>query len=102
MKINARCPKCGGTGTVQMGDGYAGVLDALRKCGPKTVRELAFIFPRVRATAMNNRLEYLRAAGLVKREREGIAWIYEAVVVGESCDPNAGKPSYTAEEKGEQ
>jgi len=50
--------------------------------GGRTAPELLDQFPGVGVTALNNRLEKLRALGLVTRKREGRAWRYWAAKRG--------------------
>jgi len=71
------CPECGGYGEVDMPEPYWQVLGILRAGGGRTAGELAEkIGNGIRVTAVNNRLEWLRAAGFVRREREGRNWRY--------------------------
>jgi hypothetical protein len=80
------CPTCRGGGRVALEDLHpdlALTLDHLRRVGASTVAELAQALDprgRLNVTAFNNRLERLRAYGLVERiERDGKAWVYQAV-----------------------
>jgi len=74
------CPKCNGSGRVFLPCLLNAVRQRLR--GGRTAPELLDQFPGVGVTALNNRLEKLRALGLVTRKREGRAWRYWAAKRG--------------------
>lgn len=75
------CSACGGKGFRHLPPVYQATLDLLRKMGPTRPKFLAAIM-RVNATAMNERLEYLRDVGLVTRDHATNAkgYIYAATV----------------------
>ena len=76
------CPKCAGTGRVDLTEALRAVLDFVRESGGCSAAQVhAALNParspyRFHPTAFNNRLEELRAAGLVERERFGKSWLY--------------------------
>lgn len=74
------CRKCEGSGAVDLEDSLWNTLQVLAKLKRATAPEIfeqsqgenAFI----KVTAINRRLEDLRALNLVEREREGAVWKY--------------------------
>lgn len=74
--VDVPCKTCGGTGLVPLVPSLQQTLNALAG-GPRTASELSdhLGIPR---TAMNNRLEGLRALGLVTRDRVTRGHVYAA------------------------
>lgn len=79
MIDRVKCPKCKGTGMSPMDAMIQATMRALRRSPGRTASDLLPQFPGVGVTAINNRLEKLRALGLVRRERRGHAWAYYPV-----------------------
>ena len=75
--VRVPCSSCGGTGHVPLVPSLSETLDALRD-GPRTAESLAHELNVWNTTAMNNRLEKLRALGLVSRVRVVRGYVYAA------------------------
>lgn len=75
------CPHCDGSGKIKLSAGSLRTLEILRKLGPSTAVALNHhrSFSELTPTALNNRLEYLRANALVSRHRSGRTWVYAVV-----------------------
>lgn len=69
------CPTCN-TGRIKLQEVLRDTLAELRRTPGFTAGELHERFPGVGVSAINNRLEDLRAQGFVRRERDGHAWRY--------------------------
>lgn len=76
------CMKCQGEGFVAMSDELEDTLKAVYVCPGITAPEMLDQFAGVGTTALNNRLEYLRRLGFVRREARGRAWRYFPVKGG--------------------
>jgi hypothetical protein len=71
------CHKCRGTGNVPLPEHLAETLSKIN--GNTTSLELAEKIPGMTRGAQSNRLEELRALGIVERKRKGKWWIYTTV-----------------------
>jgi hypothetical protein len=75
------CPKCKGTGRAELSEALHATLSFVRQSGTCSAAQLSQAMNSVgkyqfHPTAYNNRLEELRRAGLVVRERFGKTWLY--------------------------
>lgn len=71
------CPKCNGSGKVDLDGVLAATLEIVRLSKGADVFQVHSAVPdKVSVTAINNRLEDLRRLGLVFRNRVGRRWIY--------------------------
>lgn len=70
------CHECGGTGQEPMPEG---LLETLSMLGRKMAVAQDLTVPGMTRSAINNRLESLRALGFVQRQRRGKFWVYSAV-----------------------
>ena len=76
------CPRCQGQGLVPLTPTYRVILASLKKDGPATPPQLAQrLSYDGTPTAFNNQLEKMRAAGLVRRRKQGgtKARLYRAI-----------------------
>lgn len=77
MKPTIECPTCGGSGRAPLPDALQETLNVLPRRGQFTAAEIHAKIPgKVEVTAINNRLESLRALSLLTRERFGKFWKY--------------------------
>lgn len=77
-KPSVKCPQCNGCGRKPLGDELFSVYASAYNGGQVTAVGLSKTVGRkVSVTAMNNRLEDLRALGLLTRERIGRRWHYK-------------------------
>lgn len=80
MKPTIECPTCSGTGRAPLPEAIQETLDILPKRGQFTAADIQPKVPgTVTVNAINNRLEYLRDLGILKRERNGKFWNYSRV-----------------------
>lgn len=70
------CPKCAGTGRAELDEALEETMCQILVHGPSTASDLSPITPGISATGINQRLERLRAFGLLRRQREGKCWRY--------------------------
>lgn len=86
MKV--KCDKCGGTGRAELSETLGAMLGQV--CGFPGCNAVEHWegFPTVGVTAINNRLEDLRAFGLVRRERRGKSWVYFPISIGKTVYPD--------------
>lgn len=82
-KIHIPCSRCAGCGFVEIPEVYGQAVNFLREYGPSTAADMhAAIGKRqkVGLTAINNRLEWLRKARLISRQRrDGKTFEYSVV-----------------------
>lgn len=77
MKPTIQCPTCSGTGRAPLQEALQETLDVLPRRGTFTAGAIHEKIPgTVTINAVNNRLEDLRALGILKRERNGRFWSY--------------------------
>lgn len=76
MQIEVACKNCGGSGKTAIDESLSETLELIPPKRGATAIELSERLPRVKATAFNNRLERLRALGLLRRERHGKFYRY--------------------------
>lgn len=74
--IKVTCKTCKGTGQMALSEVLQNTLEELQATPGRTAPEIINRFPGVGVTALNNRLEDLRALGLVERKRHGKRWRY--------------------------
>lgn len=77
-----KCPRCQGTGKLELFGTLALTLAAVKKAKQATAPALhKALNPdgKLQVTTFNNRLNDLVGLGLLKRSRDGRTWIYEAV-----------------------
>lgn len=72
-----KCPECAGIGEVPLKPELLETLLALPRAGMHAAEVAAVLKSNNTTNAMNNRLEDLRALGLVKRTRRAKFWIYK-------------------------
>lgn len=77
--IRVKCDKCGGTGKAPLSETLQGMLENVKAFPGYSAAWHGARHPFVGITAFNNRLEDLRALGLVRRERLGRSWLYYPV-----------------------
>lgn len=74
------CPTCKGEARVPISDELMEVLLFIRR---RTGADAQTVFDKLGAkisiSGINNRLEYLREIGLLRRERRGRRWFYSAL-----------------------
>lgn len=75
------CPKCAGVGKLALNKFLLETLQTVKKLRGATAKEIHFALnagENIHTTAINNRLEDLRALGLVIRNRseDGKSWVY--------------------------
>lgn len=79
-----QCPRCEGGGKLTLrafSEELAETLELLRKSGELTavdLHEMVGKQQQTQPTAMNARLEHLRALGFVSRRKSGRCWLYRA------------------------
>jgi len=72
---SVKCQSCKGTGLAEMADSLAETLGRF-KAKPLSAHDLYDPDAGVTINAMNNRLEKLRVAGFLSRNRIGRHWFY--------------------------
>ncbi len=87
------CRACNGDGYEPLPATHARVLRVLEKSGSMTAPAIwSKLGERLGATAINNRLEHLRAWHYVGRMREGRTWMYWATTVRPPRPPAGSCP----------
>lgn len=79
MSRKIKCRKCNGRGSVELDRILAGTLHILKELKSCTAPQMYDALQpgyRGTVTALNKRLERLRAAGLVTRKNLGRGWTY--------------------------
>jgi hypothetical protein len=76
-----KCRRCNGKGKVELDPILSGTLHILRELKSCTALQMFECLERqqnlsINVTALNKRLERLRAAGLARREKKGKTWQY--------------------------
>ena len=81
MKQKIKCRRCDGKGEVELDALLAGTLHILKELKLATAYDFWHDHDteNISITAFNKRLERLRHAGLVKREKRGKAWAYRPI-----------------------
>ena len=78
VAIKIKCPRCEGAGEIELSEDLMKTLKALNK--PATADKISEVLGWCgHTTAINNRLEDLRALGFVSRTRIGRCWLYSKV-----------------------
>lgn len=71
------CPRCGGSGEIELPLDLLEIFSKISKSGKATARALHADLTGITCSAVNNKLERLRKAGFVTRQRDGRAWYYK-------------------------
>jgi predicted transcriptional regulator len=86
------CPKCNGVGQIELRDlnrDLAETLKVVREYAPMTATDVASrLKPTPQITAVNNRLERLRALGFVERRKSAAnhkQWVYYVIFKWKAC-----------------